>query len=59
MIMVYIQTRDADNMFEEEFEELKFDVNRGRDAFIEQVLNIVDFVSLEELNYISELLEDI
>ena len=57
--MVYIQTRDADNMFEEEFEELKFDVNRGRDAFIEQVLNIVDFVSLEELNYISELLEDI
>ena len=59
MIMVYIQTRDDDNMFEEEFEELKFDVNRGRDAFIEQVLNIVDFVSLEELNYISELLEDI
>ena len=57
--MVYIQTRDDDNMFEEEFEELKFDVNRGRDAFIEQVLNIVDFVSLEELNYISELLEDI
>ncbi|MBQ9161445.1 MAG: hypothetical protein IJ672_03790 [Methanobrevibacter sp.] len=46
-------------MFEEDFEEPKFEVNKGRDAFIEQVLNIVDFVSHEELNYISELLEDI
>lgn len=56
---VYIQTINGDNMFEEDFEEPKFEVNKGRDAFIEQVLNIVDFVSHEELNYISELLEDI
>ena len=56
---VYIQTINGDNMCEEDFEEPKFEVNKGRDAFIEQVLTIVDFVSHEELNYNSELLEDI
>lgn len=59
MIMVYIQTRNGDNMFEEEFEELKFNGNRGRDAFVEEILDILEPVSQEELDDISKLLEDI
>ncbi len=35
-------------MFVEEFEEPKFDVNRGRAAFIEEILEI-----LEPLTYVS------
>ena len=57
--MVYIQTRNGDNMFEEEFEELKFNGNRGRDAFVEEILDILEPVSQEELDDISKLLEDI
>ena len=46
-------------MFEEEFEEPKFDVNKGRDAFIEEILDILEPVSQKELDDISKLLEDI
>lgn len=44
-------------MYTEEFEELKFNGNRGRDDFIEQVLNVVDFVSDSEKREISKLLD--
>lgn len=46
-------------MFVEEFEEPKFDVNRGRDAFIEEVLEILEPLTSDELDDISNLLEDI
>ena len=58
-MMVYIQTSKGDNMFEEEFEELKFNGNRGRDAFVEEILDILEPVSQEEVDDTSELLEDI
>ncbi|WP_303723203.1 hypothetical protein [Methanobrevibacter thaueri] len=44
-------------MYHEEFEDLKFTGNKGRDAFIEQVLNVVDFVSDSEKKEISKLLD--
>ena len=57
-MMVYIQTSKGDNMFEEDFEELKFNGNRGRDAFVEEILDILEPVSQEEVDDTSELLED-
>lgn len=44
-------------MYQEEFEEERFSVNRGRDAFIDQILDIIDPVSEEDIEDISELLE--
>lgn len=44
-------------MYQEEFEELKFNGNRGRDAFVEQVLNVVDFIFSKDKKEISELLD--
>lgn len=44
-------------MYEEEFDDLKFNVNRGRDAFIEQVLNVIEVVSDSEKKEISDLLD--
>ena len=46
-------------MFQEKFEEERFEVNRGRDAFIDQILNIPDSVTQEEIEEVSELLENL
>lgn len=44
-------------MFKEEINELKFESNRGRDEFIEEVLNSIDNKpTQDELNEISKLL---
>lgn len=45
-------------MFEEDLGEERFNVNRGRDAFIDQILNIPDPVSRVDIEEISELLEN-
>ena len=45
-------------MFVEEFEDLKFESNKGRDAFIEQILNSLNPIINEfKLNEISKLIE--
>ena len=45
-------------MFLEEMEEVKFDSNRGRDAFIKEVMEAVDiYITDEEMEEISKLLE--
>lgn len=44
-------------MFEEKFEEERFSVNRGRDAFIDEILSIPDPVTQDDIDEISELLE--
>lgn len=44
-------------MFQEEFEEERFNGNRIRDAFIDDILSIPDPISEEEKKEISELLE--
>ena len=44
-------------MFEEKFEKERFEVNRGRDAFIDEILSIPDPVTPEDIDEISELLE--
>lgn len=44
-------------MFEEKFEKERFSVNRGRDAFIDDILSIPDSVTQEDIDEISELLE--
>ena len=44
-------------MYEEKFEEERFDVNRERDAFIDEILSIPDPVTQDEIEEISELLE--
>jgi hypothetical protein len=46
-------------MYEEEFEEERFSVNRGRDAFIDQLLAIPDPITEEDIEKISELLKDL
>ena len=45
-------------MFEEEFEELKFDGNRGRDVFIKEILDIEPIIH-RNFNYILDWLDDI
>lgn len=43
-------------MFKEEIMELKFESNKGRDEFIEDVLNSIDNkITSDELNEISKL----
>lgn len=44
-------------MYQEEFEEERFHVNRGRDAFIDQILAIPDPVTDVDRKEISELLK--
>ena len=44
-------------MFEEKFEKERFEVNRERDAFIDEILSIPDPVTQEDIDEISELLE--
>ncbi len=44
-------------MFEEKIEKERFNVNRGREAFIERILNIPDPVTKAEKEEISKLLE--
>ena len=44
-------------MFEEKFEEERFEVNRDRDAFIDEILNIPDSITDKDIEEISELLE--
>lgn len=44
-------------MFEEKFEEERFNGNRERDAFIDEILSIPDPVTQEDIDEISELLE--
>lgn len=44
-------------MFEEKFEKERFPGNRGRDAFIDEVLSIPDPVTQMDIDEISELLE--
>lgn len=44
-------------MFEEKFEEERFEVNRDRDAFIDEILSIPDSITDEDIEEISELLE--
>ena len=44
-------------MYQEEFEEERFHVNRGRDAFIDQILNIPDPVTKLDREEIAKLLE--
>ena len=44
-------------MFEEKFEEERFHGNRGRDAFIDEILSIPDPVTQMDIDEISELLE--
>lgn len=46
-------------MFQEEFEEERFHGNRGRDAFIDQILSIPDPVTKEDKKEISKLLENL
>ncbi|WP_298523907.1 hypothetical protein [uncultured Methanobrevibacter sp.] len=41
-------------MFEEKFEIERFEVNRGRDAFIDEILSIPNLLTQEEID---ELLE--
>ena len=45
-------------MYQEEFEEERFHVNRGRDAFIDKILNIIDPISDVTEEEISELFEN-
>jgi hypothetical protein len=45
-------------MFQEEFEEERFHGNRGRDAFIDQILNIPDPFTKEDKEEIAKLLDD-
>lgn len=44
-------------MYQEEFEEERFNVNRGRDAFIDQILSIPDPVTKVDREEIEKLLE--
>ena len=44
-------------MFQEDLGEERFSVNRGRDAFIDQLLDIIDPITDEDKEEISELLE--
>ena len=44
-------------MFEEKIEKERFHGNRGRDAFIDKILNIPDPLTEMDLDEISELLE--
>ena len=43
-------------MFEEKFEKERFSVNRGRDAFIDEVLCITDPITKIDIDEISRLL---
>ena len=45
-------------MFEEEFEEVKFNGNRGRDAFVKEIFDIEPIIH-RDFNYILDLLDDI
>ena len=44
-------------MFQEDLGEERFYGNRGRDAFIDQILDVIDPVFEEDIKEISELLE--
>ena len=44
-------------MFEEKFEKERFHGNRGRDAFIDEVLSIPDPITQLDIEEISELLD--
>ena len=46
-------------MYQEEFEEERFHVNRGRDAFIDRILSIPDSVTKVDKEEISKLLEHV
>lgn len=44
-------------MFQEDLGEERFSVNMGRDAFIDQILEIIDPITDDDKEEISELLE--
>ena len=44
-------------MFQEKIEKERFSVNRGRDAFVDQILNIPDPVTRADKEEISKLLK--
>lgn len=46
-------------MFQEDLGEERFTVNRGRDAFIDQILEIIDPISDDDKEEITELLKDL
>ena len=45
-------------MFVEEFEEPEFNGNKGRDVFVKEILDILEPITPEELDEISNLLDD-
>ena len=45
-------------MFREEFEEERFEVNRGRDAFVDKILSIPGEVTENYIKYVYEVLGD-
>ena len=45
-------------MFVEEHDEMKFETNKGRDEFVEEILEVLDRkVTIDELNEVSDLLD--
>lgn len=45
-------------MFVEEHKEIKFETNRGRDAFIDELMEIFDkYISDDELDEVADLLD--